>query len=125
MKLFTVLAAAAIATATAQSHPAEHDFACGAEIEAFCGDSKDVMTCLKEHRHELERECLDKLLEHESLACGFEVALDCGADRHDHEKFRECLHEHYEQLKKICPEITNFDRYDEIANIKCGAEVHS
>ena len=69
MKMFAFLVGTAVAGAAAQDIP-ERDFACGGEIEYFCGESKDPRDCLKEHRHELGATCLAALIEHESLHCG-------------------------------------------------------
>ena len=124
MKFFSALAAlaATVGGSYAQEIP-ERDFACGGEIDYFCDGEKDVHACLEEHRHELGATCIFALLEHESLHCGIEVEVLCGKERTDKEKFHECIEKNYETLKKICPEETHFDRFDEIENIKCGFEV--
>jgi len=120
MLTITIAATACILASAGPSR----DFVCGSEVELFCGHlpRNQTLQCLKDHRYELERECLEHVVEDESLECGFVIGAECGDVVRDRKLFVLCLEQNQDRLKKICPN-TFYDRYDEEINAHCGFDI--
>ena len=125
MKVF--LAVLTVCAVMASAHAsAGRDFACGEAVGFLCaGVPRDqIKICLAEHRRELDKPCHDRVIEHEEFMCGIEVEHFCGKYHENKTAFHECIKAHGEELKKTCPEMEKFDKFEEREAIKCGYEVN-
>ena len=124
MKIVVAIAVA-MTIMVAVNAGAGRDFACGEAVGFLCaGVPKDqIKICLAEHRRELDKPCHDRVVEHEEFMCGLEIEHFCGKLHENKTAFHECIKEHAEELKKTCPEMEKFDKFEEREAIRCGYEV--